>query len=112
MIVNAIICEGCRTVVYSRNRHDMRDCLCGKMSIDGGRDCTRILCREDVNYELIYLSIPYSNEELQADYYHGKGDGELGLLSVENIGYIICGRVEGFRDSNYRRIFKLKKGYK
>jgi len=42
MYVNAIQCEECGCTVYSRARHDFRSCECGKVSIDGGFDYTKI----------------------------------------------------------------------
>lgn len=40
--VSGIICVHCNDVVYSVMRHDDRHCKCGKSSVDGGRDYTKI----------------------------------------------------------------------
>lgn len=42
MKVAAIKCPKCGDVVWSRSRHDFRNCKCGRNFIDGGRDYTRI----------------------------------------------------------------------
>lgn len=42
MIVDAILCPKCDKHVWSRYRHDCRDCPCGYCFIDGGRVYTRI----------------------------------------------------------------------
>lgn len=40
--VEAIKCKDCQDIVWSRHRHDMRYCKCGKCFIDGGRHYTRV----------------------------------------------------------------------
>jgi len=42
MKVLAIKCPKCKSVVYSRTRHDMRWCECGNVAIDGGFEYTKI----------------------------------------------------------------------
>lgn len=42
MKINAIQCDKCGDIVYSRARHDMRWCNCGEIAIDGGFDYTKI----------------------------------------------------------------------
>lgn len=39
----AVHCHDCRDVIFSVNRHDFRSCTCGKVSIDGGKQYTKIL---------------------------------------------------------------------
>jgi hypothetical protein len=34
--INAAKCHNCNWFVRSRNRHDMRSCRCGNVSVDGG----------------------------------------------------------------------------
>lgn len=41
MVVSAIRCKLCGDVVYSRARHDFRECTCGSSFIDGGREYLR-----------------------------------------------------------------------
>lgn len=38
----AIQCNLCDDIIYSVNRHDFRSCECGNVSIDGGKDYTKI----------------------------------------------------------------------
>ena len=37
-IVDAMVCEHCKEVIYSCMRHDAATCSCGKAFIDGGKD--------------------------------------------------------------------------
>jgi hypothetical protein len=46
--VNAIECQKCNEIIWSRWTHDMHSCGCGAVAIDGGQDYCRILGnRED-----------------------------------------------------------------
>ncbi|GLX71423.1 DUF7695 domain-containing protein [Paenibacillus glycanilyticus] len=36
IIVNAIRCKNCLSVIESVDHHDMKWCTCGKVAIDGG----------------------------------------------------------------------------
>lgn len=38
-----IQCKKCLSVIVSRHVHDFRSCDCGSVSIDGGKDYTRIV---------------------------------------------------------------------
>ena len=41
--MSAIMCPTCRTVLFSRHRHDFRTCGCeNEVFIDGGREYTRL----------------------------------------------------------------------
>jgi hypothetical protein len=42
MKVAALKCPVCEEVIWSRARHDFRNCACKKCFIDGGRAYTRI----------------------------------------------------------------------
>ena len=42
MIVTCIVCEKCKDLIYSRARHDFMECSCKSISIDGGREYTKI----------------------------------------------------------------------
>ena len=39
--INAAKCHSCNWFVRSRNRHDMRSCRCGNISVDGGSHYAR-----------------------------------------------------------------------
>jgi hypothetical protein len=38
---NAAQCRTCGTVLESKYRHDFQTCICGKISVDGGKDYIR-----------------------------------------------------------------------
>ena len=42
MKVKAITCSECGDTIYSRARHDMRWCSCGRLFVDGGFDYLRL----------------------------------------------------------------------
>jgi Zn-finger nucleic acid-binding protein len=42
MKVKAIACPTCRTIIYSRARHDFHYCRCGEVAVDGGFDYMKI----------------------------------------------------------------------
>lgn len=42
LVVHAIECPVCGSVVFSRTRHDCRFCMCGNCYIDGGSEYTRV----------------------------------------------------------------------
>jgi hypothetical protein len=41
-IVDGLYCNKCNDVIYSTHRHGMISCSCGQVSIDGGKDYTKI----------------------------------------------------------------------
>lgn len=41
IIKNAAKCLKCDDIVESKHRHDFRQCLCGNLSVDGGKDYVR-----------------------------------------------------------------------
>lgn len=43
MLVNAVQCKECRTLVFSRAENDARFCSCGKLGVTGGHLRTKIL---------------------------------------------------------------------
>lgn len=45
--VNAIQCPKCKDIIYSRATHDMRECSCRSVAIDGGRSYTKISFNPD-----------------------------------------------------------------
>jgi hypothetical protein len=54
---SAIVCELCKDIVYSVNRHDMRSCECGENSIDGGKEYTKINSKDETSYTLGSIDI-------------------------------------------------------
>jgi hypothetical protein len=63
MKVQAIRCNSCRDVIYSRARHDCRECTCGNCYVDGGfdyfryggEDFDKVTVDVDSSKELLYL---------------------------------------------------------
>jgi len=55
-------CKKCASYILSENRHDFVTCFCGAVSIDGGRDYTRIT-GNDEDYELLSVVFGYDTEE-------------------------------------------------
>jgi len=43
MVINAIQCKDCLSVIFSRARHDFRWCECKTVAIDGGQDYTKLV---------------------------------------------------------------------
>ena len=47
MKLHAYKCPTCRTLVFSRARHDYRHCPCGDIAVDGGLDYCRIAFKKE-----------------------------------------------------------------
>lgn len=41
MTVTAVQCPNCKALIYSRARHDYRNCPCGDTAVDGGFEYLR-----------------------------------------------------------------------
>ncbi len=41
--VQAIKCDECKDIIYSRAQHDFKTCSCGAVSVDGGIGLERII---------------------------------------------------------------------
>lgn len=41
IVINKIRCKKCGDVIESTYRHDFKDCKCGAVSVDGGKDYLR-----------------------------------------------------------------------
>jgi hypothetical protein len=54
---DAVHCLSCDDVVYSINRHDFRHCSCGNVSIDGGKDYTKISFKSKAKYKMVVLDL-------------------------------------------------------
>lgn len=54
---DAIECVHCEDIVFSVNRHDYRNCKCGKIAIDGGKDYTKISFQNKNDYILLTLDL-------------------------------------------------------
>ena len=67
-IVNAIRCPECGDVIYSRTRHDFRNCSCGNVYIDGGLDYIRVGGKASPNVKVFELEIKATKKELYNDW--------------------------------------------
>lgn len=65
--VTGVKCKTCGETVYSRARHDFRDCGCKAVAVDGGFDYLRVIGGEAA-YEVVKLSVPVSPQELYDDW--------------------------------------------
>jgi len=50
ILVNKIKCNICQQVIESTHRHDFKECACGAVAVDGGKDYMRRLGEKE-NYE-------------------------------------------------------------
>ena len=74
-------CPKCGDIVYSRARHDMRYCSCGKMAVDGGFNYTRMVYDpdiDDLDIKRIEVDIDATSEILYSDW--NKGIDKYGLI--------------------------------
>lgn len=88
--VNAIECPNCGDVIYSRARHDYRNCSCGEIAIDGGFDYTKV-CYKDENSrpKNVVVEISASKKELFDDWNNRKDKfGIIKSISYdEHVGF-------------------------
>ena len=48
---NKIRCKFCDEVIESKSTHDLKNCSCGRVSVDGGLSYLRRLFKEPDDYE-------------------------------------------------------------
>jgi hypothetical protein len=71
--VKAIKCLSCGDTIFSRARHDFRSCSCGKVSIDGGFDYTKLSFPAGMKPpEIFDLEVKQTPMELYDDWNTGK----------------------------------------
>ena len=51
IVKNKVRCKKCGDVIESKHTHDFVKCSCGEVSIDGGHEYLRRLCRSNECYE-------------------------------------------------------------
>jgi hypothetical protein len=78
--VGCVICPKCHDIVYSRARHDMRNCTCGEVAIDGGRFYTKLCFKKDMP-ETKVITVPYSDDEMFQDWNQRKN--KLGIIKAK-----------------------------
>jgi hypothetical protein len=79
--VTAAICPDCKDEIFSRTRHDFRSCSCGKTSIDGGFDYTKLIF-EKTSPKLVKLMIPATKRELFDDW--NNSTDNYGIIKYES----------------------------
>ena len=73
-IVNAIECPKCGYIIYSRARHDFRECACGSCHIDGGFDYMKAGAPTEMidHIKSHKLTLPITRDELYDDWNHNE----------------------------------------
>lgn len=74
--VNGIKCGHCGDILFSRSRHDMRWCSCGKSAIDGGRDYIKT-CGDLDKMTVLEIIVPHSDIDMWKDYW--SKENKIGL---------------------------------
>ena len=82
--VQAMRCKWCGVTIFSRARHDFRSCACEKVSIDGGRDYTKVSSSNDDAYEPMTLVVYATPWELYNDW--NCGIDKWGRYTEEEFG--------------------------
>lgn len=67
MVLNAVKCLYCKDTIFSRTIHDFRTCSCGKTSIDGGFDYTKVSGTPN-KVESVSLDVDITKTELYEDW--------------------------------------------
>lgn len=120
--VTAAECLHCHDIIFSRALYDFRSCTCGRTSIDGGLNYTKVGGAPE-EFITFILVVPQSKVELYNDWNlrqdkYGKYTAkEYSIYGQTNIGY---GRKMQYSDRKKKRrglndnnnIAKEKKGYK
>lgn len=79
MKIKAVKCMGCKSIIFSRTRHDFHFCPCGKTGIDGGQiDYVKVSFDEKVGYEDRELDLNVTLKELFDDW--NKGTDKFGII--------------------------------
>lgn len=80
MKVSAIKCPKCEDVIYSRTSHDMRECSCRSVAIDGGRSYTKVTFNSDLveRPEVFMLDVDSSAADLYRDW--NESYNEYGII--------------------------------
>ena len=62
---DGVHCLTCEDVIFSMNRHDSHSCTCGKVSIDGGKDYTKVSFEPKSLYEMVTIDLLTDNISLK-----------------------------------------------
>jgi hypothetical protein len=84
MSIQAAQCPVCRDVIVSRWQHDLHECGCGEIAIDGGQEYLKLLWNEP-NRPIHVTVVVDSIEEVRAS------PGVWGAQSTEPRRYLLLG---------------------
>ena len=70
MLINAVECKECGTIVYSRTEDDVRECDCGRVIVSGGLGYFKYDVFADPRYELKKIDVKTTPNELYNDWYN------------------------------------------
>jgi|GEM_PF-1152343 len=85
MEVTAIKCKNCGDIIYSRARHDYRECSCGQVAIDGGQqDYVRIA---GIGFDYGKIDIGEVTLKDLYDDWNQKSD-KFGIITTDNPAYL------------------------
>jgi hypothetical protein len=68
MLIKALKCECCKTIIFSRARHDYRSCACGAIAIDGGFDYQKVCWKPGTDYTAVEVDVDATAKELYEDW--------------------------------------------
>ena len=81
MLVNAVECKECNTIIYSRTEDDFRECSCGSIGVSGGVKYFKFFSAPSANYEIKKINVKTTLDNLYEDWYNMRDD--FGLIKPE-----------------------------
>lgn len=81
MLVNAVECKECNTIVYSRTEDDVRECNCGRVVVSGGQGHFKYDVFTNPQYEIRKIRVDASLRDLYEDWYNMNDD--FGLIEED-----------------------------
>ena len=70
MLINAVECKECGTIVYSRTEDDVRECDCGRVIVSGGLGYFKYDVFAGPGCELKKIDVKTTPSELYNDWYN------------------------------------------
>jgi ribosomal protein L37AE/L43A len=67
MLVNAVLCESCKDLVYSRAEQDIRYCSCGRVGVKGGHKFVTLV-NEDAEHVKHRVEVEATERQLIDDW--------------------------------------------
>ena len=68
MLVNTVECKECNTIVYSRTKEDVRECVCGRVMVSGGQEHFRYDIVPETRYETKKVNVNADMNTLYKDW--------------------------------------------